>query len=137
MSLVIDSSVALSWVYTDEFSAATRRLLEHVSLSGAWVPMVWYLEIANSLQVSVRRRRIDRTTRDAAISDLSALNISTDPETIVFAWTTTLELTERFRLTAYDACYIELALRRGLPLATFDEELRVAGRQLDIELLDL
>jgi predicted nucleic acid-binding protein len=99
--------------------------------------MVWYLEIANSLQVSVRRRRIDRTTRDAAISDLSALNISTDPETIVFAWTTTLELTERFRLTAYDACYIELALRRGLPLATFDEELRVAGRQLDIELLDL
>jgi predicted nucleic acid-binding protein len=63
------------------------------------------------------------------------MNIAIDGETNVFAWNATLALTDRFRLTSYDACYIELAQRRGLPLATLDKDLRKAAKALDIPLL--
>jgi predicted nucleic acid-binding protein len=83
----------------------------------------------------VKRRRLDKNGRDEAIIDLSNLNIAVDSETNAFAWSDTVELAERFGLTSYDACYLELAHRRALPLATLDQELRAAGRKLGISLL--
>jgi predicted nucleic acid-binding protein len=135
MTFVLDSSVTLAWVYQDELTPAAIRLSEKVSQTGAWVPMIWRLEVANSLQTSIRRRRIDAAFRDQALADLSALNIATDTETDRFAWTDTLHLADRLRLTPYDACYLELAQRRALPLATLDKDLRAAGRKLGIALL--
>lgn len=135
MSFVLDSSVTLSWVYLDELTPATLELSRAVSRDGAWVPGIWRLEIANSLQVSIRRQRIDASFRDKALADLANLSITVDGETDKFAWTTTLALAERFRLTLYDACYLELAERCGLPLATLDGDLRSAAQQLDVELL--
>ena len=135
MALVLDSSLTLAWVYLDELTPVTAKLSESINETGAWVPSIWRLEIANSLHVSIRRRRIDRAFRDRAIEDLSRLPISVDAATDEFAWTTTLALSDRFGLTLYDACYLELARRRALPLATLDKDLRKAAKALGIPLL--
>ena len=67
--------------------------------------------------------------------DLALLDITIDPDTDLHAWAATLQLVDRFRLTVYDAAYLELAQRRMPPLATLDEELRAAGTALGIPLL--
>lgn len=135
MILVLDCSVALSWCFEDERTPATVAVLEQVAEQGAVVPAIWRLEVANGLQSALRRGRIDAGYRDASISDLALLEIVTDPETDAHAWAATLQLSERFRLTAYDAAYLELARRRNLPLASLDQELRAAAHALGTLLL--
>jgi len=99
------------------------------------VPTLWRLEIANSLTMAVRRRRIDAEFRHAALVDLALLDIATDQYTTLHAWGDTLNLAERFRLTVYDAAYLELSARRQLSLATVDGELRTAAATLGVQLL--
>ncbi len=135
MSLVLDSSATLAWIYSDETTEPIRRLFDAVGDGGAVVPALWRLEVANSLTVAVRRGRIDDDFRRAALADLALLDITADPDTDTQAWTRTLQLADRFRLTLYDAAYLELAHRRALPLATLDNELRAAGAVLGVRLL--
>ena len=135
MSLVIDSSITLAWLFEDERSPAADSVLRRVTESGAVAPSLWRLEVANALQMAVKRKRITAVFRDASITDLQALEVNIDAETDRHAWTTTLQLAERCRLTLYDAAYLELAQRLGLPLATLDEELRTAGAALGVTLL--
>ena len=73
--------------------------------------------------------------RNAALADLALLDITTDPHTDAYGWTTTLHLADRFKLTLYDAAYLELAHRSSLPLASLDEELCAAGRALGVPVL--
>ena len=134
MSLVIDSSITLAWLFEDERSAAADAILSQVTESGAIAPSLWRLEVANALQMAVRRKRIDAAFRDASLADLQELVVSIDPETDRQAWATTLHLAERCRLTLYAAAYLELAQRLGLPLATLDQELRAAGSVLGVTL---
>ena len=135
MSFVLDSSATLGWLYVDERTPAALELSDRTAASEVWVASIWHLEIANSLQFGVIRGRIDATFRDLSLADLKRLKILVDNETHAFAWTSTLSLADRFRLTLYDACYLELAQRRGLPLATLDREMRAAGQALGVELL--
>jgi predicted nucleic acid-binding protein len=135
VSLVLDSSAALAWIYADETTEAVHQVFEMVAENGALVPSLWRLEVANSLTVAVRRGRIDVEFRNAALADLALLDIATDPHTEAYGWTTTLHLGDRFGLTLYDAAYLELAHRRSLPLASLDQELRAAGRALGVPLL--
>ncbi len=103
--------------------------------SEAWVPSLWRLEVANSLQTAVRHGRISANVRDASLADLASMRIVIDTDTDTYAWTTTLRLADRFGLTLYDAAYLELAQRRRLPLASLDRELRAAADGLGIALL--
>ncbi len=135
MSLVIDASITLAWLYSDERNETTESLFEQVIAGGAWVPVIWPLEIANGLQQGVRQRRIDISYRNGALADLAEMNVGIDPETNIVAWTDTVELADRFHLTLYDACYLELALRRALPLASLDHDLRMAAPKSSIALL--
>ena len=135
MSLVIDSSITLAWVYSGETTPAVSQVLEIVSARGAWVPALWRLEVANVLQMGVRRGRHDAIFRDSTLSDLVQLPVSTDHETEKHAWGASLRLAERHRLTTYDAAYLELAQRRRLPLATLDDELRTAAKREHVTLL--
>lgn len=137
MSVVIDSSIAVAWCFADERTAAVDAVLDQVTESGAVVPSLWRLEVANALQMSVRRKRVDEVFRDASLDDLSALAINIDDETDKHAWTTTLRLAKRYQLTLYDAAYVELAQRRDLPLATLDQEMRTAAIALGVTLLGL
>ena len=135
MSLVLDSSVTLAWVYSTETTEAISDVLARVIESGAWVPALWRLEIANVLEMGVRKGRSDAAFRDAALADLALLPITVDQETDRHAWGATVKLAARHRLTLYDAAYLELARRRSLPLATLDAELRVAAAAEDIILI--
>jgi predicted nucleic acid-binding protein len=135
VSLVLDSSATLAWIYGDETTEPIRRLFDLVADDGAVVPALWRLEVANSLTVAMRRGRIDADFRRAALGDLGLLDITTDQHTESHAWSETLNVADRFRLTVYDAAYLELAQRRSLPLATLDEELCTAAAALGLRLL--
>lgn len=135
MSLVLDASLTLTWYFEDEATPATEELLYRIARTGAIVPPLWRLEVANGFQSSIRRKRIDIAYRDASIADLGLLPIAIDPDSDAHIWTTTLWLSDRYGLTIYDACYLELARRRNLPLATLDQALRDAGQALGVPLL--
>ena len=127
VSLVVDASMTLAWYFEDEQTLACLAVLREVSREGALVPSLWRLEVASGFQAAVRRRRITDLFRDASLRDLDTLAISIDAETDRHAWTTTLHLSDRFNLTMYDAAYLELARRAGLPLATGDASLARAA----------
>jgi len=137
LSLVLDSSVTLAWIYSPETTDAIRTVFAQVAQSGAWVPALWRLEIANVLEMGVRKGRSDPDFRDAAFADLALLPITVDQETDRQAWGSTAKLAARRRLTLYDAAYLELARRRSLPLATLDYDLRAAAAAEDVALLGI
>jgi predicted nucleic acid-binding protein len=135
VSLVLDSSATLAWIYSDETTDAIRTVFNQVADAGAMVPALWRLEVANSLTVAVRRNRIDAEFRRAALADLALLDIITDQYTDSHAWAETLRLADRHRLTLDGAAYLELAQRRKLPLASLDQELRAAAHAVGTKLL--
>ncbi|MGD0561946.1 MAG: type II toxin-antitoxin system VapC family toxin [Roseiarcus sp.] len=135
MSVVLDSSATLAWIFDDEATAAIRQVFDAVAEHGAVVPALWRLEVANSLTMAMRQGQIDDGFRRAALTDLAALDIAIDPHTDASAWNATLALADRFKLTLYDAAYVELAQRRRLALATLDGEMRAAGLALGLRLL--
>jgi predicted nucleic acid-binding protein len=135
MSLVLDSSVALAWVYADETTDAVLHLFDDVRLYGAWVPGLWRWEIANVLQMNVRRGRHAGDFRDGALASLALLPVKVDAEADRQAWSAALHLAERHELTVYDAAYLEIASRRKIALATLDQQLRAAAMSEGVQLL--
>jgi predicted nucleic acid-binding protein len=128
-ALVIDSSAALSWCFEDEASPESDALFERVRDQGALVPGLWHLEVANVLLQAERRGRI--ATGDVAmrLELIAELPITTDNETNARAWREILVLARAEGLTTYDATYLELAIRRGLPLQTKDAALITAAKR--------
>jgi predicted nucleic acid-binding protein len=137
VSLVLDSSVTLTWCFEDEHTPATTTLLEQITEVGAVAPTLWPLEILNALVMAERRGRLDAARRHQLISLLRDLPVKLDQETAAQAWSATARLAERFRLTLYDAAYLELAQRLNLPLASLDQELRAAAGTLGVPLLGI
>lgn len=135
MSLVLDSSITMAWIYADETTDPVRLVFEMLAKNGAWVPGLWRLEVANVLEMGTRRKRHNAAFRDSTLSDLAQLPVHVDAETDRQAWGETLLVAERHQLTLYDAAYLELAVRRSLPLATLDEDLRRAAKAEKVRLL--
>lgn len=124
---VLDCSATLPWVFANEATAATEALLDDmVKGRRAWVPALWHLELANVLLGAQRRGKIDKAGAEKFMATLQTLHIEVDDETMSVAWSKTLALGESFGLSAYDAAYLELTLRKGLPLASLDGPLRAA-----------
>ena len=135
MSLILDSSVTIALSYNDETTPAILQVFDRILISGAWVPSLWRIEVANVLEMKVRRGRNDAAYRDKVLANLYLLPISIDPETDRQVWSATLRLAVHHRLTLYDAAYLELAVRRVLPLVTLDMELRAAAQAEGVPLL--
>jgi predicted nucleic acid-binding protein len=135
-AFVADSSVGLAWIHPAQANDLTRALLEDVD-SGAvvHVGVLWPIEIANALLVAVRRKLMTDAQRKGALALLPALNVVIDSEGPLLAWTTISDLAARHNLSVYDACYLELALRKALPLASRDQPLRAAARKAGVEVL--
>jgi predicted nucleic acid-binding protein len=135
MSLVLDASVTLAWVYANETTEAVLNVFEQVKTRGAWIPALWRWEVANALQMNVRRGGHGADFRDAALSNLAWFPIRTDVQAEPEAWSSALLIAELHGLTVYDAAYLEIAQRRNLPLATLDRKLRAAAQSEGVELL--
>jgi predicted nucleic acid-binding protein len=128
VTLVVDASITLSWFFADERTAASRTVLDEVLEEGAIVPVLWRFEVANALQLAVRRRRIHAVDRDETLADLANIDIAVDLEGSDLAWSRCVPMADKHGLTVYDASYLELAQRRGYRLATLDLALIKAGR---------
>ena len=137
MSLVLDGSATLAWVYPDETTPAIVAAFDRILQNGAWVPELWSVEVANALTMGVRRRRITANERNEILTDLALLPISIDRETGKNAWARTIELADAHLLSVYDATYLELAIRRMLPLSTLDSDLRRAAEAEGLTLLGI
>jgi predicted nucleic acid-binding protein len=128
--LVLDCSVAVAWCFEDEATPAVDAVLDRVQTEGAVVPPLWTLEVANVLLMAARRGRIAREAIQQRLALLDMLTIETDSQGTGAVWrSTVLTLAQTEMLTFYDAVHLELALRRGLPLATSDKALRRAAAQ--------
>ena len=132
---MIDASVALAWCFGDERTEATVSLLERLQTDAAAVPNLWHLEVANGLALAERRGRITPAESAELIALLEMIEIVVDGETPVRAFTRVLDLAREERLTAYDAAYLELAMRLGLPLASKDADLCDAAERLGVSVL--
>jgi predicted nucleic acid-binding protein len=134
-AVVIDSSVALTWCFEDEASPETDKLFERVRDDGAIVPGLWYLELSNVLLQAEKRGRISTGDVATRLDLIAELPISTDQETTARAWRDILSVAMSEGLTTYDATYLELAVRRGLPLLTKDNDLAQAAVRLGVVVL--
>ena len=134
-ALVIDSSAALSWCFEDEASPESDALFEQVRDEGAMVPGLWHLEVANVLLQAERRGRITSSDVTMRLELIAELPITTDNETSARAWREILTLARVEGLTTYDAAYLELAIRRGLPLQTKDAALLAAAKRNGVSVL--
>jgi predicted nucleic acid-binding protein len=119
----LDCSVTISWCFEDEVNDYSEGVLSSLQFSQALVPSLWGLEVANVLLVAERRKRITGAQVAHAISLLKSLPIAVDSLTVQQAMSATLSLGRFHTLSVYDAAYLELALREGLPLATVDQRL--------------
>ncbi len=129
---VLDTSVTVSWFFEDEAGKYTDAVLESLIASEAVVPSLWHLEVGNVLLVGERRARCSEADAARFIELLGRLPITTDEETARRALYGTYQLAREYGLTVYDAAYLELAMRLGLPLATLDKQLLQAARKAGV-----
>lgn len=134
-AFVLDVSLSCAWGFADEASEPAWEILERLQVGLAHVPALWLWETANVLVQAERRGRITSAAIRTFLGLLEGLPISIDQPTTGSAWHDTLALARSHRLTSYDAAYLELALRRGLPLATRDKVLQQAARLEGVPLL--
>ena len=137
MSLVLDNSSTMAWIFLDETTDAIELLFSQVERGGAVVPALWEIEVANVLQMAVRGKKQTAQFRDRALAALAVLPIDVEMSRTDRVWGDSLHLAERHGLTVYDATYLEVAIRRRLPLATLDNDLRRAAGSEGIVLLGL
>lgn len=136
-AFVVDASMAFAWILPSQASSGADALLERIEVGDeALVPPLWYLEVANGLLVAERRKTIAAPERRLALERLSALGLTVDEASARDAFGQTSALAEQYGLSVYDAVYLELAIRRGLPLGTRDRALQSAAERSGIPRLD-
>lgn len=136
MSFVLDNSVTMRWFFGDGSPrdiAYASRILDAMKADEAVVPGLWGLEVANVLARAESTGLVSEARSETFIGMLQKLDISVDPATPAHALAATLQLARRHKMSAYDAAYLELALRTGLPLATLDEQLLKAARKAGVK----
>lgn len=133
---VADSSVGVAWAAMSQSSEAAAQLLEDVASGTPFVvPVLWMFEVANALLVLTRRKRIQPALSARARRALSRLISLLDDEAPQVALGTISDLAEKHALSVYDAAYLELAVRRGLPLASRDADLNKAAKRCGVQTL--
>jgi predicted nucleic acid-binding protein len=134
-AFIADASVAVGWVHPAQATSETAAMLDAIEGGTVLeVPALWPLEVANALTVLVRRRKLAEEDRQTGLGWLRALPIRIDHEMASLAFSRLSELASAYRLSVYDATYLELAERRTLALACKDGPLKKAARQRGIQL---
>ena len=136
-SFVLDNSITMRWLMETD-KATDQKYAEDILKSlldnDALVPNLWHLEVVNVLVNSEKRKEIDAGVIERFISQLDNLPIHVDPLTSHQSFTRTMALSRIYNLSSYDAAYLELAIREGLPIATLDKDLRKAAKKADVNI---
>ena len=133
-ALVLDASVALAWCFADEADPYADAIAGSFARVQGVVPPLWHLEVANALLMGERRKRSLPADTTQWLGYLRSLPIVVDEDAAKYAWSDILILARSCELSSYDAAYLELAIRRRLPLATLDRRLRKAAKAAGIAL---
>lgn len=133
---VLDASIALAWCFANEASAKAAHLLDRLEDEFAIVPAIWPIELANVLANAERRGHIVASEIAEFLALIASLDVRVDGETAARGLTETLALARTESLSGYDAGYLELAMRLGLPIATRDARLAAAARHVGVEVVD-
>ena len=134
---VVDASMTLSWCFVDEVTPYSRAVLAALETTYAVVPALWPFEVANALALAERRKRITQEGIADFLETLQRLPIQVERREAFWVWQATIALARDYRLTAYDAAYLELAKREQLSLATLDGDLQKAGIALGVAALEI
>jgi predicted nucleic acid-binding protein len=134
--LVIDASIALAWGLPDEASTYAEAALAAVERGIVYAPELWPYEIANGLVIAYRRQRITAGDEQIFLTGLAQLTIRLERMDELATIRQGTAAAMRFGLTAYDAAYVDLALRERLPLATLDERMQKAAIEAGVALFN-
>lgn len=137
MNFVLDASVAMCWLLLDDKPgerAYAQKVLAAMQQAEtrARVPVTWGLEVSNVIARAEAKGLLREAQSEAFLEMLDAIDIEADPATFSRAFSETLQIARRYRLSSYDASYLELAMREGLPLATLDEDLQKAATKAGV-----
>jgi predicted nucleic acid-binding protein len=130
---VLDCSVTLAWYFKDEANAYANAVRRSLSRARAVVPALWPLEVANILILGERRQRSTEAEAAKWLRYLQRLPIHPDDETAARAWSDILHIARLYDLSAYDAAYLELAIRLGVPLASLDDNLKAKAASAGVD----
>lgn len=137
MSFVLDASVTMRWFFGDGKPSElvyAGKVLDAMKKANAHVPVTWGLEVSNVIARAESRGLVTEARSGEFLEMLECVDIKVDGATFVHAMSDTLQLARRYKLSAYDASYLELALRSGMPIATLDEDLQKAARKTGVKL---
>jgi predicted nucleic acid-binding protein len=134
-ALVIDSSLAAAWCFPDERTDYTNGILKAISAPlEAVAPRLWAYEVRNAVLMGLRRKRITHADALEFLESIKALPIRlADP----VSYDDVFRLADRHGLSVYDAAYLDLAIREGLPLASLDNALCKAAPNSGVALFQL
>ena len=136
MSFVLDNSVTMRWFFGDgrpQELAYAGKVLDAMKVASARVPATLGLEVANVIARAEAKALVTEARSGAFLEMLEGVDIEVDTATFSHALSATLQLARRYKLSAYDASYLELALRLGMPLATLDEDLQKAAKKAGVK----
>jgi predicted nucleic acid-binding protein len=136
MSFVLDNSVTMRWFFGDgkpQELAYAGKVLDAMKQENAFVPITWGLEVANVIARAEAKGLVTEARSGAFLEMLEGVEIDVDSATFAKALSDTLQLARRYKLSSYDASYLELALRLGMPLATLDEDLQKAAKKAGVK----
>jgi predicted nucleic acid-binding protein len=132
---VVDNSVIMAWCFNDEASQYADFILDKLEHSIGFVPAIWPLEVCNVLLVTERRKRISESGSARFLSLLSELPIVVEQESPERMTREIFALARKHRLSSYDASYLDLAMRKGLPIATLDSKLMAAAKRSNTSII--
>ncbi|MBL7205310.1 MAG: type II toxin-antitoxin system VapC family toxin [Desulfobacteraceae bacterium] len=134
-SFVVDNSVVMSWCFKDETNQYADAILDCLSEATAFVPSIWPLEVVNVLLVAERKKRLSEADSVRFITLLSQLPIIVEHERPERMMKDLLALARSNNLSSYDASYLDLSMRKGIPIATLDTRLITASKKTNIPIL--
>jgi predicted nucleic acid-binding protein len=134
-SLILDCSITMAWCFSDESTPETTAVQTRLANEAAVVPAHWFLEVSNVLALAEKKQRIAQPDVETFANLLDLLDIQVDHEAHSRAFAHLIPLCRVHKLTSYDAAYLDLAMRLKLPLATLDDELRMAAMTLGLTVI--
>lgn len=134
---VMDNSIVMTWCFRHETNPYADAILDKLTEAEALVPAIWPLEVVNVFLAAERRQRLQQRDSVRFLALLAQLPITVEHRPMVEKTGEILMLGRATNLSSYDASYLELAMRQGLPIATLDQKLLTAARQMAVPLLEV